>query len=74
MIYFRMIIKYRLIYHGLSVDITPEIELSVMITTTELFVATVALPSNDNIIFSENLKQVFKWIISCNKYKSEIKA
>ena len=36
------------------------------ITSTKLYVI------NDNIIFLEELKQVFKENISCNKYRTEI--
>ena len=43
------------------------------INNTKLYVPVVTSSVNDNINFSENVKQGFKRTISWNKYRSEIK-
>ena len=43
-----------------------------VITSTKFYVSVVTLSINDNIKFSENIKQGFKIAISWNKYRSEI--
>ena len=45
---------------------------SFAITSTKLYVPVVTLSINDNIKFSETMKQGFKRTISWNKYRSEI--
>ena len=43
-----------------------------MITSTKLYVPVATLSINDKIKFLLNIKQEFKRIISCNKYRPEI--
>ena len=45
-----------------------------MITSTILYVPVVTLFINDNIKFSENIKQGFKRTIPWNKYRTEVTA
>ena len=42
-----------------------------MISSNKLYVPVVTLFINDNINFSENIKQIIKITISWNKYRSE---
>ena len=44
------------------------------ISSAKLDVPVVTLSINDNFTFLENMKQGFKRIISCNKYRSKITA
>ena len=46
---------------------------TIQINNAKLYVPVVTLPITDNIKFSENIKQIFKGIISWKKYISEIK-
>ena len=42
------------------------------INNIKLYFPVVFISIIDNFKFSENMKQGFKWTISCNKYRSEI--
>ena len=51
---------------------TQTIRATFQINNAKLYAPVVTLSINDNIKFLENIKQVFKRAISCNKYRSGI--